>query len=181
VEFTYDTRKSYWSSYSWEPFAVYSTDQAKAFDLYNKYNLYSSNFPYYYFQSAEARSLVRQAIIEAGSGTNYYRRGDFVNASARYETALNLYTQALNVEKDWTKTLQELQLEQAQTELEVARMQAEAAMIEANATKTQAEAALIQANAILNQSYAWLMFGIGFIIIGIGVLVYAAKRPKTPP
>ncbi|MEM3728535.1 MAG: hypothetical protein QXF75_04980 [Candidatus Bathyarchaeia archaeon] len=187
VEFTYDIGRYYWSYYPYEYFAVYSPDQADAFDLSNKYQVYYNSFPYYYFESAEARSLRLQAIVAAILGSQYYSRGDFARAKTQYGTAVNLYEQALTKETEYTVRLQELELNITQTELEINKIEAEArkteaeaAMVMANATKTQADAAIITANAIMNQSYALLLFSIGFVIMGIGVLVYAARKPKTP-
>lgn len=97
--FSYD-----WSYDPWEYFVVYSTDQAGVVDLSTKYEAYSSSFPYYYFYSAEARSLVGQAQIEAGLGYLNFMRGEFAEAKAQYETALDLYSQAITAEKSgrWT-------------------------------------------------------------------------------
>jgi hypothetical protein len=172
VEFLSELGPGSWSD-SGQNFAIYSTDQADTCDLSNIYDAYSNNFPYYYFDSAEARSLAIQAVIEATSGEFYYKRGDFATAKTRYETAVDLYDQAITGEREWARYSQEVELNATKTE-------AEASLVEANAAQTQADAAMIMANASMNQSYAWFLFGIGFIIISVGVLVYAVKKPKTP-
>jgi len=171
VEFRYDTYKSYWSYYPWESFAVYSVDQADVLDLYTKYQAYYNAYPSYYFTSVEARLLAGQATVEAYAGRLYYMRGDFVGAKTQYQTALDLYDQAIAAEREWGTTYQEAQLN-------VTLMNAEASLAQANAAKEQAEAAMIEANAITTQSYAWILFGVATILIGVAAIVYAIRKPK---
>lgn len=206
VEFTYDSSESYWSYYPWEYFAVYSLGQADAMDASMELSAKLSYVPY--FHSYEARMMLSKAQTESSIGSQYYMRGNFTTAKTHYETGLNLFDGAFEIESDYAKTQDEYSIASQEAELnyytaqanatktqadaamteanaalkeaDAAMKQAEAAMIEANATKTQADAAVILANATLNQSYAWLLFGIGFIIISIGVLAYAIKKPKTP-
>jgi hypothetical protein len=192
VEFSYDTYKSYWSYYPYESFAVYSVDQADVLDLYTKYQAYYNAYPSYYFTSVEARLLAGQATVEAYTGRTYYMRGDFVGAKTQYQTALDLYGQAIAAEREWGTTYQEAQLNvtlinaeaslaqanAAKAQAEAAMIEANAAMIEANATKTQAEAAMIEANAAMTQSYAWMLFGVAAILFGVAAVVYAIRKPK---
>jgi len=152
----------------WSPdylFVVFSTVQADAYDLSLEYSSYYSAYPPGSFSNINASQLAGQAYIEGSLGSTYYTRGDYAEAETQYQTALDLYSQALAAELEWQTTAQEAGLEINLTESE--------------ANMATANAMLRQADALLNQSYAWILFGIGFIIIGIGVLVYAYKKPQA--
>jgi len=158
------SRPWYW----WSPdylFVVFPTVQADAYDLSLEYSSYASAYPTYSFSNINASQLAGQASIEAALGSMYYTRGDYASAETQYQTALDLYSQALAAEMEWQTKVEEAELEIALTEAEAAT--------------TTADAAMITANAALNQSYAWILFGLGFIIMGLGVLVYAYKKPQA--
>ena len=144
-------------------FVVFSTDQADAYDLSQEYNSYTS-YPWG-FSNINASQLAGQASIEASLGDRYYSRGDYVSAETQYQTALDLYNQAIAAEATW------------QTKIEEANLQI--ALTEAEANMATANAMLRQADAAVNQSYSWILFGIGFVFMGIATIVYASKKPKA--
>lgn len=160
----------YLSSYK---FALFSEDQTDATDLYSEYQNLKNSYPGYYgWQNAEAQMLAVQASGDAYLGNLYYTRGDFASAETQFQSAIDLYNQAITKDGAWQTTYQEAQLN-------VTQIQAEAALTEANAAMKEAEAAEMQAQAAINQSYAYIMFGLGWIIMGIGIVIYAAKKPTT--
>lgn len=154
-------------------FVVFSADQADAVDLSDEYDSYASAYPLSYFDSVNGSQLRGQALIEAYLGDIYYSRGEYASARMQYQTALDLYGQALTAERNWATTIAEAELDVILTEAAVDMKYADAAM-------TTAEAALMNANAIVNQSYAWILFGLGFVIFGLAGLVYATRKPKKP-
>jgi len=160
-----------WASPAYK-FVVFSTDQADALDLSAEYGSYYSAYPATYFTNVNASQLRGQAVIEASLGATYYTRGEYASAKAQYETALDLYDQALTAERVWRTKVEE-------AELSVILTEAEAAMKEADAAMVEAEAAMKQADAAVNQSYAWILFGLGFTFMGIATIIYAAKKPKA--
>jgi hypothetical protein len=152
----------------WSPdylFVVFPTDQADAYDLSLEYSSYYSAYPPGSFSNINASQLAGQAYIEGILGSTYYTRGDYAEAETQYQTALDLYSQALAAELEWQTTAQEAGLEINLTESE--------------ANMATANAMLRQADALLNQSYAWILFGIGFIFMGIAAIVYAYKKPQA--
>ena len=152
----------------WSPdylFVVFPTDQADAYDLSQEYDSYASAYPSWTFSNINASQLAGQATIEASLGNIYYTRGDYTSAETQYQTALELYDQALASEVQWQTKLEE-------AELEIALTEAEANMATANAMLKQADAAV-------NQSYSWILFGIGFVFMGIATIVYASRKPKV--
>ncbi|MDH5783824.1 MAG: hypothetical protein OEZ35_09245 [Candidatus Bathyarchaeota archaeon] len=152
----------------WAPdylFVVFPTDQADAYDLSQEYDSYASAYPSWTFSNINASQLAGQATIEASLGNIYYTRGDYTSAETQYQTALELYDQALASEVQWQTKLEE-------AELEIALTEAEANMATANAMLKQADAAV-------NQSYSWILFGIGFVFMGIATIVYASRKPKV--
>lgn len=174
-------------------FIVYSTDQADALDLQTKYNSYVSSYPLSYFTDTDARQLAGQAQIEgAMASSDYADRQDYASAKSRYQTALNLYSQALTAEKNYQATLQNATLNTTLTANEAALINAKANQTRANATLVEANAAVITANATkiqaeaaLTKAYGFYFIGLGFALgwsfIGIGVIIYALRKPKSPP
>jgi len=160
-------------------YIVYSTNQSDALDLQTKYSSYVSSYPLTYFTDADARQLAGQAQIEGSIASNdYTNRQNYDSANTRYQTALNLYSEALTAEKKYKTAIQNASLNTTLTTNAAALIEANAAMVEAEAARNEAYAALIEANAALNQSYAWILFGIGFVIISTGVLMYLVKKPR---
>jgi tetratricopeptide (TPR) repeat protein len=152
----------------WSPsylFVVFPTDQANAYDSSQECDSYASAYPTYSFSNINASQLVGQASIKASLGDMYYTRGDYGLAETQYQTALNLYNQALAAEAEWETKVEE-------AELQIALTEAEANMATANAMQGQADAAM-------NQSYSWILFGIGFVLMGIATIVYAYRKPKV--
>ncbi|MCW4053544.1 MAG: tetratricopeptide repeat protein [Candidatus Bathyarchaeota archaeon] len=152
----------------WSPdylFVVFPTDQADAYDSSQEYDAYASAYPSWTFSNINASQLAGQATIEASLGNIYYTRGDYTSAETQYQTALDLYNQALAAEATWETKVEEANLEIALTE-------AEANMATANAMLRQADAAV-------NQSYSWILFGIGFVFMGIATIVYASRKPQV--
>lgn len=152
----------------WSPaylFVVFPTDQANAHDLSQECDSYASAYPTWSFNNINASQLAGQASIKASLGAMYYTRGDYALAETQYQTALDLYSQALAAEAKWETKVEE-------AELEIALTEAEANMATANAMLRQADAAV-------NQSYAWMLFGLGFVFMGIATIVYAYRKPKA--
>ncbi len=154
-------------------FVVFSADQADALDLSDEYDSYTSAYPLSYFNSVNGSQLRGQAVIEAYLGDIYYSRGEYASARMQYQSALDLYSQALTAEMNWATKI-------AEAELDVILTQAAVNMTYADAALTTAEAALMKANAVVNQSYAWILFAFGFVIFGLAGLVYAARKPRKP-
>jgi len=159
-------------------FRVYSTDQADALDLQTKYNSSVTSYPLTYFNDTDARQLAGQAQIEGSMAlSDYNDRQDYASAHTRYQTALDLYAQALAEEKDYRTAYQNALLNTTLTRNAAALIEANAAMRQANASKIQAEVALTNAYGLY---FIGIGFAIGWTFIGIGVIVYALRRPKPP-
>lgn len=155
----------YGGSNKWK-YVVYSTNQSDALDLQREYGSFVSSYPLTYFTYVYARQLAGQAQIEGSmASSDYTTSQNYASAKTHYQTALNLYSDALTAEKSYKTAIQNASLNTTLTTNA-------AALIEANA-------ALTSANAVLNQSYSWILFGIGFIIISTGMLIYLVKKPKT--
>jgi len=152
----------------WSPaylFVVFSEDQADAYDLSQEYDSYASAYPTWSFTNINASQLAGRASIEASLGDTYYTRGDHASAETQYQTALDLYNQALAAEVEWRTKIEE-------ADLEIALTEAEANMATANAMLRQADAAM-------NQSYSWMLFGLGFVFMGVATIIYAYRKPQT--
>ena len=152
----------------WGPaylFVVFPVDQSDAYDLSQEYDAYASAFPARSFNNINASQLAGQASIKASLGEMYYARGQYSLCKTQYESALDLYSQALAAEATWETKVEEAELEIALTEAE--------------ANMATASAALREADAVVNQSYAWILFGLGFVLMGIATIVYAYRKPKT--
>ena len=161
-----DMTSSAWNY--WSPqykFVVFPTDQANATDLSNEYDSYASAFPTGSFSNINASQLAGQASIEASLGDTYYARGDHASAETQYQTALDLYSQALVAEREW------------QTKVEEANLAI--ALTEADANLATANAMLRQADAAVTQAYSWILFGLGFVFMGIATIVYAYRKPQA--
>jgi tetratricopeptide (TPR) repeat protein len=146
-------------------FVVFPTDQADALDLSIEYDAYASAYPSYIFSNINASQSAGQANIKASLADTYYMRGDYNTAEIHYQTALDLYSQALAAEAEWRTRVEEAELQIALTE--------------ADANLATANAMLRQADAAVNQSYSWILFGLGFVFMGIATIVYASKKPQT--
>jgi len=160
---TWSRSWSYWSPQY--KFVVFPTDQANATDLSNEYDSYASAFPTWSFSNINASQLAGQASIEASLGDTYYTRGDYASAETQYQTALDLYNQALVAEREWQTKVEEADLAIALTE--------------ADANLATANAMLRQADAAVTQAYSWILFGLGFVFMGIATIVYAYRKPQA--
>ena len=149
--------------WSWPLFVVFPTDQADAYDLSKEYDAYE-DAPWS-FHNVNASHLVGQASIEASLGETYYGRGDYASAETQYQTALDLYSQALAAEMEWGTRSDEADLDIKLTE--------------ADANMAMANAALRQADATVTQAISWILFGVGFVFMGIATIVYAYRKPKV--
>jgi hypothetical protein len=152
-------------------FVVYSNDQADAQNLYLQlittgliqqgtsyyYYYYPTilNFPYIPFVSSQARMLWGQARNKATGGYVSYARGDFSEAKASYQTALNLVNQSFDIESKIGAGYENSFM---------------------NFTNGAASAmnGIGSATLIL----AWGI-GIGAILFGLGILVYGIARLRT--
>lgn len=171
-----------------DAFAVYSTIQAEAQALNQQVDAYPTTWS---FASTEADVLWEKGRNAAGSGDTYYSNGDFENAKANYQSALDLFSQAFDAEKAYQTAVSTAQstaisnyynalANTAATEANASQTTANAALIEANAAMKEAETAAKTAEAALTNAYGWLSFGIGWILIGIGAIVYGLRKPKPP-
>jgi len=179
-------------------YVVWSAAQATAEDLATEYSYYAKNFPWNWSSSISARQLAFQATIHGDMGETAIDREDYASAQTHYETALDLYGDALAAEQDWVTTDQEADLNVTLTQAaasmteanadmkraEAAQTEADAALVEANAALITANATKIQADAALTNAYGFYFIGLGFAIgwtfIGIGVIIYALRKPKPP-
>jgi hypothetical protein len=160
-----DTWTSDWDSWGWPRylFVVFPTDQADATDLSDEYDSYANAFPTWMFTNVNASQLAGQASIKASLGDTYYARGDFASAEGEYQTALELYSQALVAEREWQTKVEEADLAIALTE--------------ADANLATANAMLRQADAAVTQALSWILFGLGFVFMGVATIVYAYRKP----
>ena len=134
-------------------FAVFSSDQADAYDFKKQIEAYPSTttisgFP---ILTAQARELIVKSNVAKTLAHNDYTQGDFSGAKKYYGDSLNYIQEAYSNDTQQWSTIE-------------------------NALTT-----LIQGGAglLMFQGYAWLFFGIGFLLMSIGVLVYLTrKRPK---
>jgi hypothetical protein len=160
VEFSYDTYSNYWSYYSSEYFAVYSTDQAEAQGLYQRLEVFRYTYPL--FITSQARASWFKGQMEFLVGETSYGHGNFTDAKTHYQTAWNSYNQAVDSEADKGTTL-----EDALTNL-------------MNSTG-QSYTKLADLKDPLADGFLILSVGIfvGMILIGIGVTIYALAKRKT--
>jgi len=149
----------------WPLFVVFPTDQADAYDLSKEYDAYEGAYPTWSFTNVNASQLAGQASIEASLGETHYTRGDYASAETQYQTALDLYSQALAAEMEWGTRSDEADLDIKLTE--------------ADANMAMANAALRQADATVTQAISWILFGVGFVFMGIATIVYAMRKPKV--
>jgi tetratricopeptide (TPR) repeat protein len=170
VEFNYSTYRSYWSD-SGSYFVVYSNDQANAMSSYNELGAKLDYTPYFY--SHQGTIMIDKAEAEYSIGNWYYDRGEFATAYEHYQTGLNLYNWAMGNESSYAATYDSNYFAQQAAEVNYDNAEANYYNALTNSTQRQADAALYQ-------SYAYILFGIGFIVVSIGILIYAAKKPKTP-
>jgi hypothetical protein len=183
----------YWDDvYPYYKFVVWSSAQANADTLATEYQYYESNFPWSWFNSIEARQLAFQATIHGDMGSTAYNDEDYSSAVTHYQTALDLYGDALAAEQDWVSTNQDAELNVTLTEAAATMTDANASLKLAEAAQTEADAALIganatrvQAEAALTNAYGFYFIGIGFAVgwslMGIGVIIYALRKAKPPP
>jgi phage shock protein PspC (stress-responsive transcriptional regulator) len=163
-------------TYSGRDFAVYSSDQSDAQDLYVQlttlgvlpptgYSYYwppVANFPYMPFVSSEARMLWSQARNEGTAGSASYARGDFAGAKSNYQTALGMIDQSFAAESETGKDYEG----------------GFAGLMRGvgNAFNRSGDSVLILAIGI----------GVGAALFGVGILVYGlaklrmARTPKSP-
>ncbi len=147
-----------WKWWEWPAYIVFPTDQADAYDFSEEYDAYENDYPAWSFSNVNASQLAGQASIEASLGETHYARGEYAEAETQYQTALDLYSQALAAEREWETKVQEAELDIALTE---------------------ADANMAMANAMMNQSYAWMLFGLGFVFMGIATIIYAFRKPMA--
>jgi len=141
---------------SGDGFAVFSSDQADAYNSKKQIEAYPSTttisgFP---ILTAQARELIVQSNVAKTLADNDYMQGDFSGAKKYYGDSLNYIQEAYSNDTQQWSTIE------------------------------NALTALIQGGAglLMFQGYAWLFFGIGFLLMSIGVLVYLTrKRPKPSP
>jgi hypothetical protein len=158
-------------TYSGSDFAVYSSDQSDAQDLYAElvtigvlpsmsyyYYYYLPpivNFPYIPFVSSEARMLWSQARDEGNFGSTDYARGNFTGAKSHYQTALSMVNESFAAESETGSNYED----------SFASLMGGIG----NAFNRSGDSVLILAVGI----------SIGATLFGIGVLVYGLAKLKT--
>lgn len=173
VEFSYDNYTGYWSYSPWEYFAVYSTDQAEAQKLYQHLEAFRYMPPV--FLSSQARTLWFKAQIELRVGETDYRLGNFTGAKTHYQTAWNLYNQAIDTEAE-----RGMALEDALANLMNSTAHASEALTNLKDPLTEVMNSMVETSKMQAQAFLILSVGIfvGMILIGIGVVVYALAKRK---
>jgi hypothetical protein len=76
-------------------FAIFSADQAAAYDLKTQLESYPSS---YFFFTAKARELLTTSTVEKNAAGRYYDRGSFNSAKTHYQNAITLIQQAYSNE-----------------------------------------------------------------------------------
>ncbi len=187
-----------WYSMSGSNLIVYSSTQKQAMMLYDEIYTWF-NMMSWSWDSVEARNLYYEAYAEWQLAITRHRSGLFDDALTSYTTILSMLDQALSTEQaydlDWqdhqdnhSQQMDDLNIAMSEAMIAGYEADAEARLIEANASMKTAEAEMIKADAQLaiaqaamTQAYAWIVFGIGFIVFGIAAVVWASKRPSSPP
>jgi len=146
-------------------FVVYSQDQKDVMDLSRTYSSYSNNYPPSAFNTIQGRLLATQAGVEASQAQTFSGIGNFTEAKAHYQTAVDLYEDAFNAEEEKGVAMEDAELN--------------ATIEEADAAAKTADAAMLEAQAIMNQSYGYILLGLGFLLIGVGAILYGVKKPKA--
>jgi hypothetical protein len=134
-------------------FAVFSSDQADAYNFKQDVNAYPSslvaNIP---LLTAKARQLMLESNVAKSLGSSAYARGDFSTAKAQYNMSLNFIQQAWSNETDKWSTFEDSLVD----------------ILKGGGT------------LLTFQGYAWILFGIGFILMSIGALVYLIRKKPQP-
>jgi len=112
VNIEYDTSTEYWYP-EWAPgptyyFAVFSADQAEAFQLYNELDAAFDYSPY--FSTAKARVLWGEARMQNSIAERYYQSGKFDEANATFHAARDLVDQAFEAENERGSKLEDAQM-----------------------------------------------------------------------
>jgi len=135
-------------------FAVFSSDQADAYDFNKQIEAYPSTtsingFP---ILSGQARELIVQASVAKTLADKDYMQGEFSGAKQYYGDSLNYIQEAFSNETQQWSTI-----ENALTDL----MKSGSSLL-------------------MFQGYAWFLFGFGFFLMSIGVLVYLTRKRPRP-
>jgi hypothetical protein len=138
---------------SGDSFAVFSSDQADAFNLKQQVEAYpTTSINGIPILTAKARELIVQSNVAKTLAASYYVQGDFANAKKYYGNSLNGIQEAYSNDTD--------QLSSIENSL-------------SNLLKSAGD-------LMTYQGYSWLLFGLGFLLMGIGVVVYLTrKRPQS--
>jgi len=100
---------TYYAYSSWDyPFVVFSASQVDAIELKREYDATSTSW--YNFETAEAKSLARQASVEGSLAYNYLYQWDFANAKTHFQNALDLYNQTFEAEHERGSKLEDAQM-----------------------------------------------------------------------
>lgn len=89
-------------------FAIFSADQAEAFQLYNELDAAFDYSPY--FSTAKAKVLWGEARMQNSIGERYYRSGKFTDANATFHTVRDLVDQAFEAEDERGSKLEDAQM-----------------------------------------------------------------------
>lgn len=134
-------------------FAVFSSEQADAYNYKQEINAYPSslvaNIP---LLTAKARQLMLESNVAKSLASTAYTRGDFSTAKAQYNNSLNFIQQAWSNETDKWSTFEDSFV----------------GLLNGGGT------------LLAFQGYAWILFGVGFILMSIGALVYLTRKKPQP-
>jgi hypothetical protein len=134
-------------------FAVFSTDQADAYNFKQAINAYpTSTFDNIPLLTANARQLMLESSAAKSIASSAYARGDFGTAKTQYNMSLNFIQQAWSNETSKWSTFEDAFVD----------------ILRGGGT------------LLTFQGYAWILFGIGFTLMSIGVLVYLTRRKPQP-
>jgi len=149
-------------------FAVLSQDHFECLNLFMKYGSLipdgtasvTTTYPFVGFPNITA-ALVNftQAMMEFQQGSEIYPTGMFNAAKIHLQRGDAYWVAALNSWSSRGTGIEDATLDHQESE-------------------TNYNNAL--ANSSLVNAYGWLLFGLGWTFIGLGLIVYAARRPKTP-
>ena len=140
-----------------ENFAVFSTDQATAIELWSIIGNYPMPSDW---ESTRAEILSNKAENETVSGWAYYQVGDFTRARQRFATALDYLNQAWDAEEAYLTVKEELDIEDLR-----AKIRSFDAM----------------SSFFNGLSTMWILLGIGWVLLGIGYIIkyLRTKRPEA--
>jgi hypothetical protein len=145
-----------WEVTPWEPFVVYSIDQAEARVLRKELEAWLDAYTAPLYMPSEAKELWIKATVERNMASDAYEYGNFADAKTHYGNALNFTKEALMSEVDKTSSFEDALLNLIDSAESFLSMQGWGFII------------------------IGIGFGIGFLLMGIGVVVYLVRKSGAP-